>query len=580
MLILCGVLLLGFFIGRETFSPRVRAEPVRFAPPTLHGLPSDAEKIERGSAERPTRLPAVGSVESVAAEHPPAPRTDVDGASPGAVAAAQTTVQVGTKALAPAPVRLRAPLWEPTQADAPWYFKGAQGGTSRARAHLEMRKNCGYQQRDSPLATLGTAERPVLSGTAWHHGPGNCPARCALHGTCTPSGRCDCAPYHWGADCSIPVITQRICVYNDSSPWFCDKPACVESRGERASAAGVSTACVGNPLAGCPMKCSGRGMCVGGSCSCNEGFGGQACEKPIEYGPEYGASKSGCLAQCSGHGECERGFCRCTPPYWGADCAMGPSGGPRCRKRPCVYVYELPARMNVLGLKAEPFWRQQMKGHKFDYRTPPLVHEALLRSAHRTSDAAEADLFYVPTWDFHGSWGNPEVYYRAHRYITTVHPFWNASGGADHLWTIARDAAACATPWGSLKEELQSSIILSNWGGVTGLSGAEEERCFRPDWDIVLPGTLKSEVVERSPWLLSPDARAAQLAGRTTQLFFFGALCWKTDYIVRGWDFKQLRAKCDRSYSQPGFLARCKSPPRPFPTVRFRGEPHAWVATR
>jgi len=137
-----------------------------------------------------------------------------------------------------------------------------------------------------------------------------------------------------------------------------------------------------------------------------------------------------------------------------------------------------------------------------------------------------------------------------------VHPFWNASGGADHLWTIARDAAACATPWGSLKEELQSSIILSNWGGVTGLSGAEEERCFRPGWDIVLPGTLKSEVVERSPWLLSPDARATQLAGRTTQLFFFGALCWKTDLIVRGWDFKQLRAKCDRSYSQPGFLAR------------------------
>ena len=46
---------------------------------------------------------------------------------------------------------------------------------------------------------------------------------------------------------------------------------------------------------------------------------------------------------------------------------------------------------------------------KFDYRMPQLWHEALLASPHRTSLAAEADYFYVPTWDFHGSWGNPEV---------------------------------------------------------------------------------------------------------------------------------------------------------------------------
>lgn len=102
------------------------------------------------------------------------------------------------------------------------------------------------------------------------------------------------------------------------------------------------------------------------------------------------------------------------------------------------------------------------------------MHEVLLKSPHRTADATEADFFYVPTWDWHGSWGNPEVYYRAHQYISTVFPFWNASGGADHVWTIARDAGACATPWGSLQEELRSSILLSNWGGVTGLSGNVE----------------------------------------------------------------------------------------------------------
>ena len=34
-------------------------------------------------------------------------------------------------------------------------------------------------------------------------------------------------------------------------------------------------------------------------------------------------------------------------------------------------------------------------------------------------------------------------------------PYWNASGGSDHLWAIARDAGACATPWGSLLEVIR-----------------------------------------------------------------------------------------------------------------------------
>ena len=113
-------------------------------------------------------------------------------------------------------------------------------------------------------------------------------------------------------------------------------------------------------------------------------------------------------------------------------------------------------------------------------------------------------------WDWHGSWGNPEVYYRAHRYITSAHPYWNASGGADHVWAIARDAAACDTPWGSLLEELKTSIILSNWGGVTGLSGRVQERCFAPGVDIVVPGTLTDRVVAMSPFWLQEAAIEAQ----------------------------------------------------------------------
>ena len=75
-----------------------------------------------------------------------------------------------------------------------------------------------------------------------------------------------------------------------------------------------------------------------------------------------------------------------------------------------------------MALKTEFDWREQWPGKKFDYRMPLAFHEALLASAHRTSDPEEADYFYVPTWDWHGSWGNPEVYYRAHRYISQVWP--------------------------------------------------------------------------------------------------------------------------------------------------------------
>ena len=50
----------------------------------------------------------------------------------------------------------------------------------------------------------------------------------------------------------------------------------------------------------------------------------------------------------------------------------------------------------------------------------------------------------MPTWDFHGCWGNPEVYWRAHRYIKTTYPYWNRTNGADHIWTNTRDAASCS----------------------------------------------------------------------------------------------------------------------------------------
>ena len=424
-----------------------------------------------------------------------------------------------------------------------------------------MRKNSGFQARDSPLPKV-TGTTPILTGTSYHWPLTNkkCGGGCSGKGVCVPNlNRCDCGPYTWGADCSVAVVHSDfghglgVCVHNDSHPWFCDRPACIHSGSETYTTfkGGPSYKCTGQPLDRCAHGCHGRGRCLRGTCMCYEGYVGADCGEV--------AQNTKCLNDCNGRGECHKGWCKCNPPYWGTDCARGGRlaagrNGPKCKQRPCVYVYDLPPRMNVLALKAEYDWRVQVRGKKFDYRMPPTFHEALLGSTYRTTDPSEADLFYVPTWDWHGSWGNPEVYYRAHRYISTAYPYWNASGGADHLWAIARDAAACDTPWGSLLEELKTSIILSNWGGVTGLSGRIQERCFKPNWDVCVPGTTMDDVVARSPFWLD-DAEIAKLhEKRTTQLYFSGALCWKTSTIAR--TDKQLKQKCDRSYNEPGFLSR------------------------
>ena len=305
---------------------------------------------------------------------------------------------------------LTAPLWQPTPEEAPWYFPGMAGRSSRASAQFSMRKNSGFMPRDSPLPPARTTTHPVLTGTSYHWplsmsargggGDGPCGGGCSGKGVCVPHlGRCDCGPYTWGADCSIPVVTQTICVYNDSQPWFCDKPACMHKPDEMIApyVGGPPRRCVGAPLDRCPQSCHGRGACMGGRCACYEGYQGVDCATP---------SPAVCLGNCSGRGQCQKGWCKCTPPYWGTDCARGggrgggrgvgrareraaavgaalgaAGSGPRCTKSPCVYVYDLPPRHNVLALKAEYDWRVQVRGPRLD-GTPGHACPCLAMPAH------------------------------------------------------------------------------------------------------------------------------------------------------------------------------------------------------
>uniref|UniRef100_A0A7S3C275 Exostosin GT47 domain-containing protein n=1 Tax=Haptolina ericina TaxID=156174 RepID=A0A7S3C275_9EUKA len=61
------------------------------------------------------------------------------------------------------------------------------------------------------------------------------------------------------------------------------------------------------------------------------------------------------------------------------------------------------------------------------------------------------------------------------------------------------------------------------------------------------------------------------MSNRRTQLFFFGALCWKTDQITH--NEAELKRKCDRSYSQSGFLSRYSFGLRYDIFTRFHSKP-------
>eukprot|EP00965_Chrysotila_dentata_P190510 6173933-Pleurochrysis_carterae.AAC.1 len=72
------------------------------------------------------------------------------------------------------------------------------------------------------------------------------------------------------------------------------------------------------------------------------------------------------------------------------------------------------------------------------------------------------------------------------KYISTVWPFYNESSSR-HVWAISRDVGSCRTPWGSFAPEIGDGIVLTNWGGVTGLDGQVQPRCFEAGRDIVMP---------------------------------------------------------------------------------------------
>lgn len=54
-------------------------------------------------------------------------------------------------------------------------------------------------------------------------------------------------------------------------------------------------------------------------------------------------------------------------------------------------------------------------------------------------------------------------------WVKSTHPFWNRTGGSDHIWHFAHDEGACWAP----AEVYKSSIILTHWGRMDGAPASQ-----------------------------------------------------------------------------------------------------------
>ena len=181
-----------------------------------------------------------------------------------------------------------------------------------------------------------------------------------------------------------------------------------------------------------------------------------------------------------------------------------------------------------------------------------LLHEWLLASPHRTFDPSEADWFYVPVYatcaivtHIFETPSTPRLKYRVARaaqlyqqalaHVRDSLPYWNASGGVDHIWTFGYDEGACFAP-----SALRPSLLISHWGNTmaahnrstttydpdrwdppydppSGLplsSLRGNHACYDPTKDIILPSF-------KDPARFAPDPAGLDSPQRPRQRLFF-----------------------------------------------------------
>jgi len=323
------------------------------------------------------------------------------------------------------------------------------------------------------------------------------------------------------------------------------------------------------------------------TCPCRiDGVVGQYCNIPVE---QY------CFNQCNGRGECDQGFCKCHEGWYGMDCsrkranskiepddrtahgkvwleqvltptlaAADPPASPT-RRRPFVYVYDTLPDYNtdIMQYRIE---RSHCTHRIFEhgnrtswvgynaYAAESVLIELFHTSGHRTFDPEEADYFFVPTaagcifdvygWNpipmwpekYHGSrpFGSSNMVREAYRWLSRAYPYFNRTGGQDHIWFFPHDEGACSAP-----KEIWTGVILSHWGrmdfphtsnsqymadnysqnhqhalfpdGWVGYSSGTHP-CFDPSKDLVVPCFKQPSHYRSSPYMGGEPAERDILA--------------------------------------------------------------------
>ncbi|KAK9805103.1 hypothetical protein WJX73_008096 [Symbiochloris irregularis] len=251
-----------------------------------------------------------------------------------------------------------------------------------------------------------------------------------------------------------------------------------------------------------------------------------------------------------------------------------------------IYIYDLPANFQNLST-LEP--HAQSAYNSFLYGAEKRLPEALHEAGYVTTNASQAKFFLVPIWLYavreHASLqlpaGSPlrperQALSTTISHISARYPFWSASQGTDHIWTLTNDQGFCGFARNEeTLDEIQNSTILTHWGLQTtevdcGLKErlssfnhcpdrakkagrAEHLTCFDPHKDVVISttawdnfeylpirdsehhGTDQQQVASQQRRRLHADDDLITLeaisAKKEHTLFFVGSLrTWATEY--------------------------------------------------
>ncbi|KAL1525144.1 hypothetical protein AB1Y20_020015 [Prymnesium parvum] len=302
----------------------------------------------------------------------------------------------------------------------------------------------------------------------------------------------------------------------------------------------------------CPQACSHVGTCVATrpalvpKCQCHAGFYGAACEA---------SNASHCMNGCTRHGQCAHRLCQCSPGWYGLDCSLHrgaerlapalASGGVRFAP---TYVYPLPTEWSgqYVGPEGRSLWSA---GRLF----VELLHS---RRDAIVSNPDEAVLFFVPVVPNHigGNLWDPRQYL-AHvvRFIASRYPFWNRTGGADHIFFTSQDMGGCWVP-----SSLRQSIVVSHfgftaseglWMNATAWGTARKDRrirydtfaqpaCYTPNKDVVAPVLLEISNADlegsKAQFFCECEGRGQCHRGSKTLLFMSGLVLNSAPWYSQG----------------------------------------------